>query len=143
MTPKAELQKRVEEQDRQLQLIHKYLPSLEYIEENVRVLQSLGLKDYQIEEAISRGSTYAVNAITNPQTGEEMAIYVVEVSIQKTEDGQYGVFIGKVPYQEYFSQALMTKAKIEALAMEVPEVMAIYKENQKLKSLIASLRKRA
>lgn len=71
-----------------------------------------------------------------------MAIYVVEVSIQKTEDGQYGVFIGKVPYQEYFSQALMTKAKIEALAKEVPEVRAIYKENQELKSLIASLRKR-
>jgi hypothetical protein len=141
MTPKAELQQRVEEQDRQLQLIHKYLPFLEHIEDNVRVLQSLGLKDYQIEEAISRGSTYAVNAITNPQTGEEMAIYVEEISIQKTEDGQYGVFIGKVPYQEYFSRTLMARAKIEALAKEVPEIRAIYKENQQMRTLISLLKK--
>ena len=70
-----------------------------------------------------------------------MAIYVEEISIQKTEDGQYGVFIGKVPYQEYFSRTLMTRAKIEALAKDVPEVRAIYKENQQMRTLISLLKK--
>ena len=143
MILKAELQKRVEEQERRLNLIYKYIPSLVFIENNVRVLQSLGLKEYQVEQVISQGKTYISSSITNPKTGEEMAIYVEEVSIQKGKDGQYGVFIGKVPYQDYFSQILMTNAKIETLAKEVPEVRALYEENQKLKSLLVSHHKRA
>lgn len=141
MIPKAELQKRVEEQDRQLQLIYKYSPSLEYIEENVQVLRSLGLKEYQIEEAISLGKTYASTSIVNPQIGEEMAIWVEKVSIGKEENGQYGVFIGEVPYLEFFAKALLTKEKLETLSQDNPEVKAIYEENQRLKALLASLRK--
>lgn len=141
MILKAELRKRVEEQDRQLQLIYKYNPSLENIEENVQVLRSLGLKEYQIEEAISRGKTYASTSIVNPQIGEEMAISVEEVSIRKDENGQYGVFIGEVPYLEFFAKAQLTKEKLETLSQDNPEVKAIYEENLRLKALLASLRK--
>jgi len=139
MIPKAELRKRVEEQERRLKLIYKYIPSLESIEDNVRVLQSLGLKEYKIEEAISQGKTYT-SSITNPQTGEEMAIYVEEVSIRNGDDGKYGVFIGDAPYKEFFSsKTLLSTARIEELSKDTPEIRTLYEENRRLKKLISNL----
>ena len=143
MIPKAELQKRVEEQDRQLQLIYKYNPSLRNLEENIGVLQSLGLDEGAIKEVICKGSTTITNSIHNPLTGEEIAIFIEAVSVKEDEAGQYGVFIGAVPYSEFFTKAQLTKEKLETLSQDNPEVRAIYEENQKLKSLLASLHKQA
>ena len=142
MIPKAELQKRVEEQERKLQLIYRYKPSLEYIEENVPVLESLGLRDYQIEEVIAKGHTHISTSITNPLTGEEMAIYVEEVSIRKGDDGTYGVFIGDAPYREFFSKAQLTKARLDELCETAPEVRELFKENQQMRTLLALLGKK-
>ena len=141
MIPKAELQRKVEEQERKLQLIYRYKPSLEYIEENVPVLESLGLRDYQIEEVIAKGHTHISTSITNPLTGEEMAIYVEDVSIKEDGAGQYGVFIGSVPYREFFSKAQLTKARLDELCETAPEVRELFKENQQMRTLISLLKK--
>ena len=141
MIPKAELQRKVEEQERKLQLIYRYKPSLEYIEENVPVLKSLGLREDQIEEVIAKRSTHISTSITNPLTGEEMAIYLEEVSIQKDDDGKYGVFIGDAPYREFFSKAQLTKARLDELCETAPEVRALFKENQQMRTLISLLKK--
>lgn len=139
MIPKAELQKRVEEQDRQLQLIYKYNPSLRNLEENIQVLQSLGLDEKHITEVISTGRTYVADTITNPLTGEEMAIFVEDIFVKEDGAGQYGVFIGSVPYREFFSGALLTTKKLEEISRDNPEIKAIYEENLKLKSLLAQI----
>ena len=142
MIPKAELQKRVEEQDGQLQLIYKYNPSLRNLEENIGVLQSLGLDEGAITEVICKGSTTITKSIRNPLTGEEIAIFIEAVSVKEDEAGQYGVFIGAVPYREFFTKAQLAKEKLETLSQDNPEVRAIYDENQKLKALLANLEKR-
>ena len=99
--------------------------------------------DDQIMEVVSKGHTTLTNTITNPTTGEEMAIFIEDISIQKDKNsGEYGVFIGKVPYREFFDGTRMTKEKLEELAKEFPEIRDIYEENQQLKSLLASLGKR-
>ena len=72
----ADLEAKVDELDRQLNLIYKYKPSLQYLERNVDVLQSIGLDDEQIRNVIRQGSTTIINTITNPQDGKEMAIFV-------------------------------------------------------------------
>ena len=142
MIPKAELQKKLDAQEKQLQLIYKYNPSLRSIEENVLIMESLGLKEDDIKKVISRGYTTRTNSITNPLTGEEMAIYVEDVSIQKDKSsGEYSVHIGSVPYREFFDKSQITKSKLEGLAKENPEVRDIYLENQKLKALLADLGK--
>ena len=143
MTPKADLLKTTREQEAKLQLIYKYNPSLRNLEENIGVLQSLGLDDGAITEVIWKGSTTITKSIRNPLTGEEIAIFIEAVSVKEDEVGQYGVFIGAVPYREFFTTAQLTKEKLETLSQDNPEVRAIYEENQKLKSLLASLHKRA
>lgn len=140
MIPKAELQKRVEEQDKQLQLIYKYNPSLEYLEENISVLKSLGLEERHIKEIIVKGYTPVINSIKNPLTGEDIAISVEAISIKEEEDGKYGVFIGNVPYKEFFSsKTLLSTARIEELSKDTPEIRTLYEENRRLKKLISNL----
>lgn len=132
--------KRINDLEKQLQLIYKYNPSLQNLDKNVEVLQNLGLDDRHIKEIVSRGSTTMVNTILNPVDGEEMAIYVVEVSIKKKNAGEYEVYIGNVPYKDYFYKSLLTKKKLEELAKGNPEIREMYKENQKLKSLLSMLK---
>ena len=79
--------------------------------------------------------------IINPIDGKEMAIYVEEVSLKKNSAGEYVVFIGNVPYKDFFSKSMLSKEKLEELAKENPEIQEMYKENQKLKSLISMLGK--
>ena len=52
------------------------------------------------------------------------------------------MFIGAVPYRAFFTTAQLTKEKLETLSQDNPEVRAIYEENQKLKALLAKIRKR-
>ena len=139
MIKKAELEARVNELDRQLQLIYKYKPSLKYLERNIEVLQSIGLGDSQIKEVICRGSTTVFDSITNPQDGKEMAIFVEDVSIRRDDAGECSVFVGKVPYQEFFADALLTKERLEDLSKVIPDVKELYTENQRLKALLARL----
>lgn len=139
MVKKADLVAKVDELDRQLNLIYKYKPSLKYLERNVDVLQSIGLDDEQIRNVIRRGSTTIINTITNPQDGKEMAIFVEEVSIRKDDAGEYSVFIGKVPYKEFFATALLTRERLEDLSKVIPEVKQLYAENLQLKASLAGL----
>ena len=141
MIQKTDLIRRVNDQERRLQLIYKYNPSLQNLDKNVEVLQSLGLDDRQIKEVVSRGSTTMTQTIINPIDGKEMAIYVEEVSLKKNSAGEYVVFIGNVPYKDFFSKSMLSKEKLEELAKENPEIQEMYKENQKLKSLISMLGK--
>ena len=144
MIRKADLLKTTKEQEEKLQLIYKYHPALQNIDEHIKVLQSMGLDERHITEVISTGRSYVANTITNPITRAEVAIYVLDVSIKKdNSSGQYAVHIGPFLYREFFTRDLMTKDKLEELSRNNPEVRAIYKENQKLKSLLASLHKRA
>lgn len=135
----ADLEAKVDELDRQLNLIYKYKPSLQYLERNVDVLQSIGLDDEQIRNVIRQGSTTIINTITNPQDGKEMAIFVEEVSIRKDDAGEYSVFIGKVPYKEFFATTLLTKERLEDLSKVIPEVKQLYAENLQLKASLAGL----
>ena len=139
MIKKADLEARVDELDRQLQYIYRYKPSLKYLERNVDVLQSIGLDDEQIGNVIRRGSTTLINTITNPEYGKEMAIFVEEVSIRKDDAGEYSVFVGKVPYKEFFAAALLTKERLEDLSKVIPEVKQLYAENLQLKASLAGL----
>lgn len=140
MIPKAELKRIAYEQEKRLKLIYKYNPSLEYLEENVPVLKSLGLEERHIREIVVQGYTPVINSITNPLTGEDVAISVEDISIKEEEDGKYGVFIGNVPYKEYFSsKTLLSTAKIEALSKDNPEIRALYDENRRLKKLLSNL----
>ena len=142
MIRKADLLKTTREQEEKLQLIYKYHPELQNLDEHIKVLQSLGLDERQITEVISTGRSYA-NTITNPITGEEMAICVQDVSVKKDDTGQYSVFIGKVPYREFFTKALLTREKLERLSKENPEVKLIYEENQRLRIMLMELGKKA
>ena len=142
MIPKAELKAKYDELDRHVNLIYKYNPSLRNIEDNVKVLQNLGLDEKHIMEVIAKGSTYVSTSIINPQTGDEMAIYVEEITVKQDDAGQYGVYIGAVPYQSFFSKALMTKDKLEKLSQDYPEVKTVYEENQKLKALLTQLKRK-
>lgn len=142
MIPKADLLKATKEQEEKLQLIYKYNPSLRNLEENIGVLQSLGLDEKHIKEVISTGRTYITNTITNPLTGEEMAIFVEDIFVKEDGAGQYGVFIGSVPYREFFTRDLMTKDKLEELSRNNPEVKHIYEENQRLSIMLMELGKK-
>ena len=71
-----------------------------------------------------------------------MAIYVDEITVKQDDAGQYGVYIGAVPYQSFFSKALMTKDKLEKLSQDYPEVKTVYEENQKLKALLTQLKRK-
>ena len=141
MIPKAELQAKCDELEKQLRLIYKYAPSLRDLEGNIKVLQSLGLDERSIKDVICKGSTAITKSITNPLTGEEIAIYVESISV-KEDAGGYDVFIGGVPYREFFTENLLTTKKLEELSQDNPEVKVIYEENQKLKSLLAQLGKK-
>ncbi len=143
MKSKAELKAKCDELDQHLKLIYKYQPALKDLEDNVQVLQRLGLNDKQIADVISRGATTVTSTITNPLTGEEMAIYVEDVSVQKDKTGQYEVFVGGVHYMDFFSNALLSKDKLEMLAQANPEVKVLYQENQQLKRLLTMLGKKA
>ena len=139
MIKKADLEARVDELDRQLQYIYRYKPSLKYLERNVDVLQSIGLDDEQIADVIKRGSTTIISTITNPQDGKELAIFVEDVSIRKDDAGEFSVFIGKVPYKEFFATTLLTRERLETLSKVIPEVKDLYTENLHLKELLAGL----
>ena len=139
MIKKADLEARVDELDRQLQYIYRYKPSLKYLERNVDVLQSIGLDDEQIRNVVRRGSTTLINTITNPEDGKDMAIFVEDVSIRKDDAGEYSVFVGKVPYKEFFSAALLTRERLEDLSKVIPEVKQLYAENLQLKASLAGL----
>lgn len=139
MIPKAELKRIAYEQEKRLKLIYKYNPSLEYLEENVPVLKSLGLEERHIKEIITKGYTPVINSITNPLTGEEIAISVEDISIKEEEDGKYGVFIGNVPYKEFFSGKLLSTARIEELSKDNSEIRTLYEENLRLKRLLSNL----
>ncbi len=94
----------------------------------------MGLEEEKVREVISRGSTYVVGSITNPITNEEMAICVEDVAIKEDKNsGHHVVFIGSLPYKEYFAQELMTTRMLEDLAKDHPEVKALYEENRRLK----------
>ena len=134
MTPKTDLFNKINELEGKLQLIYKYKPSFQYIEESLRVLQSIGLEEDKIHEVISRGTTYVIGSITNPINNEKLAISVEDIAIKEDKNtGQYVVFIGSLPYKEFFAQELMTTRKIEELAKEHPEIKTLYEENRRLK----------
>ena len=140
MIPKAELKRIAYEQEKRLKLIYKYNPSLEYLEENVPVLKSLGLEERHIQEIVVKGYTPVINSIINPLTGEDVAISVEDISIREEEDGKYGVFIGNIPYKEFFSsKTLLSTARIEELSKDNPEIRALYDENRRLKKLLSNL----
>ena len=139
MATKTDQKARADELNRQLKLIYKYKPSLQNLEENIKVLQSLGMDEDKIKEVICTGSTNVFNTIINPLTGEEMAIFVEDVSIRKDKDAGYGVFVGKVPYKEFFSSSLLTQERLETLSKVIPEVKDLYTENLHLKELLAGM----
>ena len=138
MISKSELLNKSNELEAKLQLIYKYAPSFRNIEENVRVLQSMGLSDFKIEEAISSKSTCVVSSLINPLNGEEMSVYVEDISIREDlNTGEYVVFVGAFPYKDFFAQALMTTRKLEELSKNNPEIKALYDENRRLKKSLA------
>ena len=141
MIRKADLLKTTREQEEKLQLIYKYHPELQNLDEHIKVLQSLGLDERQITEVISTGRSY-VNTITNPITGEEMAVSVLDVSIKKEKSSaQYAVHIGPFLYRDFFTKELMTKEKLEKLSQNNPEIKCIYEENQRLRIMLMELGK--
>lgn len=100
----------------------------------------MGLEEETIRQVISRGSTYVVSSITNPITNEDMAICIEDVSIKEDKNsGHYVVYIGNLPYKEYFAQELMTKRMLEDLAKDHPEVKTLYEENRRLKKDLSIL----
>ena len=142
MVRKEDLIQKIGELEGRLEQIYKYKPSLRNLDSNVKVMQSLNLKENEIEEVIRCGHTHIFNGIRNPLNGEDMGIFAEKVSIKKDgNSGEYGVFIGDKPYTEFFAQDLLTRTKLEMLSKEHPEIADLYRENQQLKATLSMLGK--
>ena len=142
MVRKEDLIQKIGELEGRLEQIYQYKPSLRNLENNVKVMQSLNLREDEIEDVIRCGYTHVYNSIRNPLNGEEMGIFAEEVSIKRDgNSGEYEVFIGNKPYKEFFAQDLLTRTKLESLSKEHPEIADLYRENQQLKAALSMLGK--
>jgi len=110
---------------------------------HVEVMQSLNLREDEIEEVVRCGHTHIFNSIRNPFNGEELGIFSEKVSIHQDKDsGEYVVFLSNKPYKEFFAQDLLNRTKLEELSKEHPEIADLYRENQQLKAALSMLGKK-
>ena len=140
MIPKAELREKLAIAEAKLSQIHKYIPSLEYVAENVNILRSMGYVDSEIHEVISSGSVYRREFVVNPQTGEKVAIHLGLTTIEKNPvSGKYEPYINNQPYIEFIESGILKTEKFDRLLADHPEVRELLKENERLKEALSHL----
>lgn len=140
MIPKAELREKLAIAEAKLSQIYKYIPSLEYVAENVNILRSMGYTKAEIHEVVSSGSGYRREFVVNPKTGEKVVIYLGLTTIEKNPvSGKYEPYINKLQYMEFIESCRLKTEELDRLLADHPEVRELLKENERLKEALSHL----
>ena len=132
MIKKSVLIARIDDLQSKLDDIYELRPDLTRLDENRRILQSIGIPKDDADEVLRNGRGLAMRKLINPDNGKEYEILCEPVSI---DDEDYSVRIQDKPYQEYFAQAMSVDELRELIAID-ERIRSLYAENQRLKSLL-------
>lgn len=144
MIPKAELLRKIVSLENKLNLIYKYLPSVEYINDNEALLISMGYSSEEIKELFSTGCTYKREFLINPNNGQKVMLFMGKTTIEKhPQSGKYELYINDIPYEEFIKLCMIKTENLENLSFKYPEIRELMFENEKLRETIALFIKRA
>lgn len=140
MIPKSELVNKINILESKLQRILFYHPELEDIQQFEETLSIMGLSSDEISGLFSNGRIYKYDVLTDPNTGNDVLIHSVCVTIQyNRSSGKYEIYLNNQPYNEYIASCKYKSQILEKLSKEYVEVKDLLRENEKLKEMLSHL----